>query len=202
MSLNKFVDAERSLPLGLEGGFKKLIVDELVVKGASPSSKFRSSATAMLFNNITPQSMFPTGFGSLTLPEGELVEGSAYEACFQGVFEAGIGSQVLFVLRLGDGASVPCGSLQYTWASGSTGIQNFKVNVKLVAFFDFVIGESIRSYVEFVAEDGSVVFKGSDNPQVTLPFDQVQDLDFTMTVTNVVGTTEFVVQSAELNRVR
>ena len=202
MSLNKFTNAEKSLPLGLEAGFKKIIVDELVFSGAQSSSKFRSSGEAVLTNNATPLSMFPAGFGSLTLPDGEFVEGTAYEASFRGTLQVVADSQALFILKLGDGSTVPCGSLQYKWLSGSGGIKSFKLDVKFVAFLDGGVLESVRCYMELLTEDGDVLYKGFDSPQFALPFDQIQDLDLTMEMNILVGASEFVVQCAELNRIR
>jgi len=199
MSLNKFTDAEESLSLGLEGGFKKLIVDELIENGALSSSVYRSSGDRTLENNPTPESIFPVGFGGLTLPSLKL--GDAYEMNFHGLHQASASSQVLFVLNAGPGGSVPIGSLQQTWTTG-TPLANFKLNVKFVTFLDGGVTESVRSYFELVSEDGSITFKGTDNPQFSLPFDQVQDIDLTMTVTNITGVTEFVFQCAEFSRTR
>jgi hypothetical protein len=199
MSLNKFTNAEESILLGLEGGFKKLIVDELIENGALSSSVYRSSGTTTLQNNIVPESVFPVGFGSLTLPSFKL--GDAYEMNFHGLHQASLNSQVEFVLSAGTGSSVPIGSLQQTWAVGAP-LANFKLNVKFVTFLDGGVTESVRSYFELTTEDGALVFKGTDNPQFTLPFDQVQDVNLTMQVTNVTGVTEFVFQCAEFSRTR
>jgi hypothetical protein len=203
MSLNKFTDAEKSLPLGLEGGFKKLIVDELIENNALSSSIYASFAPVIVQNTDVPTTMFGANFfGDTLLPENTLKEGYSFKVSFSGNLQSLSAETLTFTLLLGFGGSLQVVSVLPSPAFGNMGGERWALDYTVVCHKDglldkaYTVADFRTSLPSQLSDYSGADFDG------TVDFSTPQQINVLATWSNASAGNVLTIQKAVIERLR
>ena len=202
MSLNKFTDAENSLLLGLEGGFKKLVVDELIENNALSSSIYGSYAPVVISNTNVPTTMFGADFvGDRSLAENTLKDGYMFKISFSGDLQSLAGEVLTFTLSLGAGGAQIVSVLPSPAFQNMVG-ERWSLDYTIVCHKDGVVDKaySVADFRSSIVNSLSA-YSGADFDS-NVDFTSQQDINITATWSSANVGNVLTVQKAVIERLR